>query len=241
MKLKSTLFILMIIPAFVSAQETTKKDHFIEVTGTAELEVEPNEIYVTVRLKEFEEARQKVILEKIDKDFLEAVDAAGIGRSQLTLADAGVQLGRLRWRQKVVFREKTYQVKITSAPQLEKFIDKMEPVKIDFADVTRLNHSELEKMKLDLKVKALQAAKAKAEALVKSIGSELGKPIIIQEVDFEPYNEVGNVRYEDLYKSKAVLRDLHQMQGNMNYVPEPEIGFKKVKLQAQVSAQFEIK
>jgi uncharacterized protein YggE len=237
MKIKSILFMLLAIPAFVSAQESSKRDHFIEVTGTAELEIEPNEIYVVVRLKEFEEGRQKVLIEKLDKDFLTAMDAAGINRNQLSLADAGVQLGRLRWLKKDVFREKTYQVKLTSAAQLEKFIDKIEGVKIDYADVARLHHSEYEKLKLDLKVKALQIAKTKAETLLKSIGSELGKPILIQEINLEPFNP-GYLAGNTLYKMKSenvVLRDIESKE------EESGIAFKKIRLQMQVNAQFEIK
>lgn len=235
MKIQNILLLLLVIPGSAFAQEPGRQDHFIEVTGTAEFEIEPNEIYVTVRLKEFEEARQKVLLEKLDKDFLNAIDAAGISRGQVTLADAGVQLGRLRWRQKDAFREKTYQVRLTSATQLEAFIDKVESVKIDFADVTRLSHSDLQKLKLELKVKALQAAKTKAEALLKGIGSELGKPVTVREIELEPYLPAANMRYETLSRANTVLRSFDSNDA------EPEIGFKKIKLQAQVSAQFEIK
>lgn len=175
------------------------------------------------------------MLEKLDKDFLAAVDAAGINRNQVSLADAGVQLGRLRWRQKDTFREKTYQVKLTSASQLEAFISKIESVKIEFADVIRLSHSDLQKMKLELKIKALQAAKTKAEALVKSIGSELGKPLFIQEIEFDPYipspgytrGKITNVGY-----SYGITSDDKAESG---------VEFKKIKLQAQVNAKFEIK
>lgn len=237
MKLRNMLFILLVIPAFVFAQESGKREHYIEVTGTADLEIEPNEIYVVVRLKEFEEARQKVLLEKLDKDFLTAMDAAGINRSQLSLADAGVQLGRLRWMKKDVFREKTYQVKLTSAAQLEKFIDKIETVKIDYADVVRLHHSEYEKLKLELKVRALQIAKTKAETLLKSIGSELGKPILIQEINIEQfYPTAGNT----LYKMKSEGAVLREFQSSDEY-QDSGITFKKIKLQMQVNAQFEIK
>lgn len=238
MKLKSTLLLFFLIPAFVFAQETDKKEHFIEVTGTAELEIEPNEIYVIVRLREFEESRQKVMLEKIDKEFLDAVEAAGINGNQLELADAGVQLGRLLRRQKDIFREKTYQIKLTSAAEVEKFISKIESVKIDYADIARLSHSELEKMKLDLKVKALQAAKTKAEALVKAVGSELGKPLVIREVDFAPYIPTANERYDKYKATGAIMRSMDNQQSSYS---EPEISFKKIKLQAQINAQFEIK
>lgn len=70
------IFLMTSIQAL--SQETFKGEHFIEVTGTAEMEVEPNEIFLFVRLREFEENRNKVQLEKLDQDFLQAVKAAGI-------------------------------------------------------------------------------------------------------------------------------------------------------------------
>ena len=227
MRLRNVMFLVLMLPMFVQAQEVAKGEHFIEVTGTAQQEIEPNEIYVMIRLREFEENKQKTNLEKIDNDFSNALKNAGIDRKRLELADAGSKLDKFGKKEKDAFREKTYQLKLTSAAELEKFLEKLEPVKVDFVDVTRLNHSDLEKLKLELKVKALQAAKAKADLLVKSVGSEIGKPIMIREIDFEPY--------QPMYKTANVLmRD----DGS---AAESNIGFRKIKLQAQVTAQFEIK
>ena len=102
----------LILPLFLSAQETEQKP-FIEVTGTAYREIEPNEIYVTIRLKEFEENRQKTSLEKIEKDFYNAVKAAGIDRNRVELADAGSDLGKFRRKDKEAYREKSFQIKLT--------------------------------------------------------------------------------------------------------------------------------
>jgi uncharacterized protein YggE len=226
------LFFLLLIPALGFAQnETFKGEHFIEVTGTAQQEIEPNEIYTIVRLKEFEENRQKVGLEKLDKDFLNALKEAGIDRKRAELADAGSQIGKIGKRDKDAFREKTYQIKLTSAAELEKFLEKIEPVKVDFFDITKLSHSDLEKIKMELKVKALQVAKAKAEYLLKSIGSEVGKPLMVRDWDVEPVQPVMN------YKMSMQRMD---ETGN---VPEQESGvaFRKIKMQAQITAQFEIK
>lgn len=225
MKLRIGMMLLLMLPLVLTAQEVVKGEHFIEVTGTAQQEIEPNEIYVTIRLREFEENKQKVALEKIDADFLSALKNAGIDRSRLELADAGANLGKLGKKDKDAFREKTYQIKLTSAAELEKLITKIEWVKVDYADVTRLHHSDLEKIKLELKVKALQAAKMKAEMLLKSIGAEIGKPIIIREFDYQPY-EV-NMRAANVMVAGAA--------------EDTQIGFRKIRLQAQVTAQFEIK
>jgi len=225
MKLK-LITLLLLFPLFMNAQEVFKGEHFIEVTGTAQQEIEPNEIYVTIRLREFEENRQKTNLEKIDNDFMNALKSANIDRKRLELADAGSRLDKLTKREKDAFREKTYQLKLSSGTELEKFLEKLEPVKVDFVDITRLHHSDLEKMKLELKVKALQAAKSKAEMLLKSIGSEVGKPIMVREFDYQPYE--GNMRVANVMVADGAAG-------------ENQIGFRKIKLQAQVTAQFEIK
>lgn len=227
MKLRNVMLLIMMLPLFVQAQEVAKGEHFIEVTGTAQQEIEPNEIYVTIRLREFEENKQKTNLEKIDADFLNALKASGIDRSRLELADAGSRLDKLTKKEKDAFREKTYQLKLTSAAELEKFLTKLEPVKVDFVDVTRLHHSDYEKLKMDLKVKALQAAKTKAETLLKSIGAEIGKPIMVREIEYEPYQQMN-------MRANVLMRD-------DGAAAENQIGFRKIRLQAQVTAQFEIK
>lgn len=228
MKAKLVMLMLLIAPVWVQAQETFKGEHFIEVSGTAQQEIEPNEIYITVRLREFEENRQKTNLEKIDKDFLNALKEAGIDRKRLELAGAGSKLDKLGKKEKDAFREKSYQLKLTSAAELEKLLEKLEPVKVDYVAITQLGHSDLEKIKMELKVKALQAAKLKAETLLKSIGAEAGKPIMVREWDtpvYQPQNMLVNVK-------------LQSFEGDTS--TDSETSFRKIKLQAQVTAQFSI-
>lgn len=231
---KTAFFIALLLFAAIGsyAQEQKPSEHFIEVTGTAELEVTPNEIYLTIRLKEFEEGRVKTTLETIDKSFLNALKEAGIDTKNLELADAGLLLGGRR-RDRDVFRQKTYQLKLSGAAEVEKFLSKIEDVKVDFVDIVRISHSELEKIELDLKIKALQAAKVKADALLKGVGAELGKAIKVYEIE--------------IYSTDVLLRGKMnpkmKFEANRVVVSEPEsaLEFRKFKLQAKISAQFEIK
>ena len=216
----------LIVPFIASAQEHFK-DPFIEVTGTAQREIEPNEIYVLIRLKEFEENRQKIGLEKIEKDFYAALREADIDRKRVELADAGSDLDKFRRKDKEAYREKTFQIKLTSAGELENFIAKLAAVKVDSVDVTRLHHTDYEKLKIELKIEALKIAKAKAQALVESIGAGIGKPLMIRDFDFgQPYLEM-----------KANVRSMN-MDGNQQ--AEDPIAFRKIRMQAQITAQFEI-
>ena len=92
--MRANLLIMIFLIAVTAAvgQEFVKQEHFIEVTGSAEMEVEPNEIFLFIRLKEFEENRAKVPLEKLDQQFLQAVKSANIDRKNLTIADGGSSL-----------------------------------------------------------------------------------------------------------------------------------------------------
>jgi uncharacterized protein len=234
MKRNWILMLVLLLPAMAFAQnETFKGEHFIEVTGSAQQEIEPNEIYTLIRLKEFEENKQKVSLEKLDADFMKALKDAGIDKKRLELADAGSRLDKFGRRDKDAFREKAYQLKLTSASELENLLAKLEPVKVSQVSITRLHHSDYEKLKVELKTKALLAARTKAETLLKSIGAEIGKPLMIRDWEVEPYQPAMEMKTANV-----------RMQSEMDqsgFAPEDAIGFRKIKLQSQITAQFEIK
>jgi uncharacterized protein YggE len=223
------VFVLASVATF--AQEVFKGEHFIEVSGNAQMDVEPNEIFLFIRLKEFEENRNKVLLEKLDQDFLAALKAAGIDKKNLTLADAGANLDRLTRREKDAFREKTYELKLTSAAELEKFIEKSQSVKISQMDLVKLSHTDIQKFKLELKVKALQAAQSKAQTLLKSIGAEIGKPIMVREWESDPIQPMPMARAS--YANVMMQRE--------EQIADDGVSFRKIKLSAQITAQFEIK
>lgn len=233
--MKSTVLfsVFFFLTTITFAQEGFKGEHFIEVSGTARQEVEPNEIYVNVQLREFEENREKVSLEKLDKEFWDAIKNASIDRKKVTIANVGSQFGKLGRKDKDAFREKTYQVILSSGAELEKLLEKVEPVKVNQITLTKITHTDLEKYRLELKVKALQAAKAKADALLKSIGSEMGKTLMVRE--FENYYPMDNMATNVMVRSQAK----YEVAGDMP--AEDPTAFKKITLQAQVTAQFEIK
>jgi uncharacterized protein len=231
MRFRLMVIILLAVGVTTYAQETFKGEHFIEVTGSASMEIEPDEIYVFVRLREYEVNKSKVQLEKLDQDFLAALKAAGIDKKNLTLSGAGSQLGKLGKRDKDAFREKSYELKLSSATELERFVEKAEPVKIEHMNITRLSHSNMEKFKIDLKIKALQAAQTKAQTLLKAIGSDIGKPLMVRDWDQELVQP--QPMYANVMMRGGAEADMSQ--------PEDPTEFKKLKLRAQITAQFEIK
>ena len=224
--------LLMSVNLFAQVQESFKGEHFIEVSGIAETEIAPNEITFLIILREFEENKAKVQLEKLDQDFLKALQSAGIDKKRLTLADAGSKLSRVTKKDKDAFREKSYQLVLNSAAEVEKFLEKLEPVQVSYLTITRVHHTDLEKIKLDTKIKALQAAKAKADALLKGIGAEVGNPLMVREWEQEPVQP---------YEMNYNVRMMKAEQGMDAAQETPATEFKKMRVRAHVTAQFQIK
>ncbi|WP_335337978.1 SIMPL domain-containing protein [Pedobacter sp. PACM 27299] len=82
-----------------------------------------------------------------------------------------------------------------------------------------------------MKIKALQAAKAKATYLVEAIGDKLAGVIDIQELNNESYPQ-------PMYRNVMMMKS---ESADMAGAPAPEIDFKKIKLTYTMNTVFEIR
>ena len=85
---------LLTSSSFIFAQtaNTVEKDLIkkIEVTGTAELEVVPDELYFSISLKEYfkdeKNQKDKVTLDILEKQLIDAVKSAGLPKENLSVS-----------------------------------------------------------------------------------------------------------------------------------------------------------
>src|SRR5215213_5063367 len=93
----------MILIGFSSFSQTEKNPYpkTITVTGSAEIEIIPDEIYVQVDLKEYDKKGQgKISIDKIKQDFLNKVKSLGIPDSLISIAGYDGFNGNPWWRKK---------------------------------------------------------------------------------------------------------------------------------------------
>ena len=209
--------------------------HYIEVVGSAELEVVPNIIILSVSLREYEVNKQKVTLEQIEKKFFAAIEKSGIDKKNVSLAN--VHAGSLNPRRKVreLFAQKAYSVTFSKPEQLNDFLASLDEVKPETVFIEKLSHKEMEKLRLDVKVAALKAAERKADALAEAVHVKRGKPLWIQEGQdqdqqaWQPQNSFSNVSVG--YR----LRKGYDEDNSIDDIP-----FKNIKLQFSITARFQI-
>jgi uncharacterized protein YggE len=204
----------------------------IEVNGSAEAEVTPDIIYIGMSLKEYfkdSNNKKKVEIEELERQLQSAVLKAGIPQETFTINN--ISSYNNWWEKKKTpdfLARKQYRIKVTDLTKFNEIMSAVDPKGIEYSNIESYDYSKMESLKKDLKIKALQNAKEKAEYLINSIGGTLGGPLEIQEINNDAQPEIMNF-------AKTVLRAASS-EDNM-----PEIDFKKIKLNYQIRAVFEIK
>jgi uncharacterized protein len=230
--LTSCLFFVLF--GTTNAQLSDNAKPFIEVTGTSETEVTPDEIYITITLMERMENKEKVTIDKQETDLKQHVKELGIDLSQLTLSSADADYGKIRKSTKDVLISKSYILKITGTDVLSKVYERLDKMNAHDARISRYTHSKILDLQKENRSKALKAAKDKVDYLLAAIGQQSGKAIEVRETD--NYVQNSPMAYRNS-SSNAV-----QAYSNERFLEDgsSEIAFKKIKIRSSFLVKYEI-
>jgi len=202
---------------------------FIEVTGSAEIEIVPDEIYISITLQERYDGKTKITLEKQEEKFFAALKSLNIDLKDVSLADAQSDFSSYKWKKEDALASKNYILLVHDAAMVSKVYVKLVEIDAQDAYIAKTSHSKIEEYRKQVKINAMMATKEKAAYLLSSIGGEIGNPIVIQEREnyYQPYG----ISQRALNSNAA-----YEINYNTN-----DIGFEKIKLRYEIFAQFEIK
>jgi len=209
----------------------------ITVTGSAEMEVIPDEIYVQVILREYEKKGQgKVNIENIKRDFLNNVRAIGIADSLISIASYDAYNGNPWLRKKnkkdELYASISYQIKFKESKQLDALVDRLDDNATTNFFIQRTSHSKLAEYRKQLKIQAVKAAKEKAQYLSEAVNEKTGEAVTINE-PVEYYIPFYNVRQANvMMKEQAQSADV---------ASDPAVDFRKIKLKYDVTVVFALK
>ncbi|MCL3782651.1 DUF541 domain-containing protein [Prolixibacteraceae bacterium JC049] len=203
--------------------------NYVEVTGTAQIKVTPDQIYLQIMIDE--KQSQGKSIDQMEKLMIQKLKNIGVDtQKDLTIQDFDSNF-RKRWlkRQKISMK-KTYQLMVTSGQTAGKVYDELEKLGISNISVTGYDHSEMTKLKNDVRVKAILAAKDKATVLAEALGQKIGQALFIQEYDMGYGGRMMHKRANALYSMEADAMD----------APAP-MDFEKIELNGRVMVRFWLK
>jgi uncharacterized protein YggE len=215
-----------------SAQNCCDEKPTIEVTGSAEMEIIPDEIFISVELQEWYDGKTKVPIEKLETDLFAAMQSLNIEPKDISLSDAGSNFYYRRWKSDDVLLTRSYTVLVHSAEMVIRVYDKLGEIRATNAYISKLSHSKIEEYRMQTKVNATKAAKNKAIAMLQSIDQNAGDAVLIREIDIDyiqpfEYSQIANV---------AIMEDY----GGTREEYQSQLNYQKIKLRYEVFAVFEI-
>lgn len=225
MKRIFVLVALTIAASYTTFAQSVDLRRKIEVTGTAEQEVTPDIINVSISLQEY----GKVTIDQLEKQLEDAVRDAGISKEDFTINNISAYNYKYQKKKDPAFMaSKQYSIRFHNLNKFDQIIAKIDPKGIQSTNIDSYDYSKMDELKNELKLKALMSAKSKATYLLTGLNETLGPVLNITENDNSNYPTPRPV----MFKSMAMAD---------RAVPaESDIDFKKIKLNFQINAVFQI-
>ncbi|MEI2696011.1 MAG: SIMPL domain-containing protein [Saprospiraceae bacterium] len=238
-----TFLIVVALTITTSTFGQTKVDceekPYIEVTGSADQEVIPDEIYINIIIREKYVNKEKVTIENQEEKLKTYLKDIGVDIKNLYLSDANADYVKVKWRTKDVLTKKDYTLKVSTATTVGQVFQQLDKLELTDAFIAKVNHSKLDSLKKEVKILAIKAAKNKADYLLTSIGEQTGKPLIVQERE-NGITPAAGVNYRGSRSDgTAYYVDGVRVSGSAD--KEEELQFKKIKIEAFIYVKFAIK
>ncbi len=225
-KMMLVLAALMVVAASASAQQAEAFPSYIEVTGVAEKEVAPNEIYLSITINE-RDSKGKISVDEQQREMLAALKKLGVKPdSQLKMVD----LTSSYFKRGNALAKAQYELKLGSAVEVAKVWRALDGLGISQVTVTKVSHTDLEKFKAETRTEAIRAARDNARALAEAIDQKAGKCFWIADYS----SPVRTVYAAANLKSRAMVEE-----ASFDAVVEEEgLEFQTINLQHRVQAKF---
>lgn len=231
------LIFFLLFTTVILAQYQPQKP-YIEVTGTAEIEIVPDEIYLDISIKERKEKGEKLTIDILENQLKTVLKRIGIPEKNLSISDVNAVLAKTGWWSEEILSVANYSLKVNGADNLKQLFENFKKLEISDVNIAKATHSDLINIKNKNRIKAIKAAKEKADYLLNAIGEQTGKPIIINELDIiNENNNNNNIRIRGMSSNYKNYSNKVVGYGTINKAVE----FKMIKIISSIYVKFEIK
>jgi uncharacterized protein YggE len=212
----------------VKAQDFVTK-HYIEVSGRAHKEVAPDMIYMTITINEKDYKNSS--MPALEGKMISKLQGMGVDvKKDLMVKDMASNFKHYFILKSDPKLMKQYQLLVHSAQKAGEVIMALGQIGISEISIDKVECSQIEKYKDEVRVMAIKNAKARATLLAEAINHNIGKAIHVTENDHN-YRTYG-------------MPEMMMVKGNLadsDLVRVPEIEFEKIKVEVTVHAKFELK
>lgn len=237
MKQLCSLVAILLSAQFSLAQNLPTCNPFpktITVTGTAEMEIVPDQIYVQIDLKEYKKkGEEKVELETIRNEFLKSCKSIGIPDSLISISSFEGMNGDDWWRKRKkdpqLLSSISYQIKFSGPTKMQLLAETLNEEATTNFKIVRTWHSQITEFRKQLKINAIKAAKEKCIYMTSAIGEKISHAITITEQEPTLLNPF---QFSYSYSNSA------QSEEKPENTDKSSVDFKKIRLEFSVNVVY---
>lgn len=223
MKLRHFLLIgLLIFGSLINAQEIKKNS--IEVTGVAEMEVEPDEIIFNVGIK----GDNKNQLADNEKLLFETLKSNAVKNEDIKFKSMYQNI-----YSKTKIFTKSFQFKVSKKTDMSNLFEGLNQKWVNNINIAEIKNTKIADFRKTVKINALRAAKEKADYLLESIGKKVGTPLEITEIE----DYTSDMIVPMAYRSKVANVQLEAADSNVDYSFD---NIENIKLKYSIKTKYEI-
>lgn len=228
--IKNFLFILLLASSVSVMGQVASDKRYIQVTGSAEVNVQPDEIKLGITIQEYpkgtkKESKQK--LSNIEDKFFKILKANNISEKQVELQNLNYYWYYWWHHRHDNYRQKSFVVTLDKSTDFLSLVKELDYKGVLSLKIHSTTNKELQRLRKEVKISAVKAAKEKATYLLESIGEKVGKVIYIKEVPSSNF----------YWRSQNVMSNVVISESN----PKNEIdNVASIKLRYEINASFEI-
>ena len=217
--------VALIFSTPLSAQELGQTIPTISVNGSSQLKVQPNEIYISIKLDE-NDTKGKVTLEEQRRNMFAALKRVGVdAEKQLSVVDMNSSYYRRRGALAVT----QYELKVATAEQVSKVFEALEKAGIPNVNVSRTAYSKMEELRTEARKAAIINAQQRARELAEAVGQSIGACYEI--------NDYTTTTQPVVYRSKVMLANSASLDAVAEEA-EPNVEFEQIVVSYNLSAKF---
>lgn len=235
----SILTVLLLFSVALFAQ-TTDSRKTIQVTGSAEMSILPDEIELEIVLYEYDFNGKKVNLNNIEDAFNKVLRKNNIDAKSLSLQSTNNDWYWWYWwnYRNERYHTKTITLKLNKETNFLKLVEDLNEKWTQSIRISKTTSKEIQKLRKEVKKEAMRAAKEKATYLLESVDENIGGLIAAEEMP-ESRNEPNY-----WYNRPNLLGNVSNSVMNSSSSSTSNNGMENVgniKLRYEIKATFEIK
>lgn len=240
---KIIISILCIFIANLSFSQTSPshpQPRFIEMTGRAEIEVVPDEIYILISIQEKIKKSDNSEIEAKEKAMVQALNNIKVDLRFLSLKDEHSGYATYWKRRNEILKNKDFILKLKDAKMIGLVFQEMDKIDIEHVYIIEVKHSKQDSLKKEMRIQAIKAAKEKVDYLLTAIGETKDKLMEVNEVineDAALRNVVQNTNNNYILTMGGSTYDIGGGLNNTNTVPD----FRKIKISSSIYLKYSIK